>query len=440
MHRTVLPGMLTTAECRAAIAAAEAGGFEAMGSRYPDRYRNNDRAVVDDAGLAARLFARLADHLPPRWEEGGARWRLHGLNSRFRFCRYGDGQSFTRHRDGAWSRTAQERSWLTVMLYLNDGGEFTGGATRFYDGDRVVEAVAPREGQAIVFDHRSWHDGEAVHAGVKYVMRTDVMYRLEDGTAPVPPPPEGGLECERVCAGHAGYVWVVRRLADGRLASGSRDCTVRAWGNGEILRAGLGGSALSLAEVGEALWVGGRDGRIDDGRRRWQAHDGAVLALEPMPDGSVVSGGADGRVRRWAPDGEPLGEGARHDGWVWGLAIDGDRVRAAVDPVTAIAGGATGVRDGRITLDGGCWWRAHHGAVTALARLEGGACVSGGEDAAVRVWSSDGEPIGEGRHSDFVRSVAVLDGTRFATSSYDGTVAIWRASPHLTNAPRAGRS
>ena len=54
-HRSVVPGLLAGEECRAAIAAAEASGFEAMGPRYPDAYRNNDRAVVDDAGLAARL-------------------------------------------------------------------------------------------------------------------------------------------------------------------------------------------------------------------------------------------------------------------------------------------------------------------------------------------------------------------------------------------------
>ena len=106
MHREIVPGVLTRGECREAIAAAEAVGFEAMGPRYPDDYRNNDRALLDDPELAARLFARLRPHLPEQWVQDGARWRVSGLNSRFRFCRYRDGQSFTRHRDGAWSRTA----------------------------------------------------------------------------------------------------------------------------------------------------------------------------------------------------------------------------------------------------------------------------------------------------------------------------------------------
>jgi WD40 repeat protein len=428
MHRAVFPAMLTPQECRATIAAAEAGGFEAMGPRYPDAYRNNDRALLDDAGLADRLFARLHPHLPQRWEEDGARWRLTGLNSRFRFCRYRDGQSFTRHRDGAWSRTSGERSWLTVMLYLNDGGEFAGGATRFYEDEAVVDSVPPREGQAIVFDHRAWHDGEAVHEGVKYVMRTDVMYALEQPGVAAAPEARGDLVPERVCSGHAGYVWVVRRLGDGRLVSGSRDCTVRRWGDGEIVRSGLASSATALVEAGGALWVGGRHGRIDDGRRDWPAHDGAVLGLERETDGSVLSCGADGAIRRWSPAGEPMGEVARHDGWVWGLALDGERVRAAVEPVTAAAPGAAGHRDGTIVLDGGRSWAAHAGAVTALARLADGRWVSGGEDCAVKLWSAAGTLLGEGAHGDFVRSVAVLDARRFATASYDGTGVIWRAA------------
>ena len=369
----------------------------------------------------------MAPHLPERWEEDGANWRLAGLNSRFRFCRYRDGQAFTRHRDGAWSQAPDERSWLTVMLYLNDGDEFAGGGTRFYDGDAVTDVVAPREGQAIVFDHRSWHDGEPVRDGVKYVMRTDVMYRLErDGATAAPEATRGCLRRERLLTGHRGYVWVVRALADGRLVSGSRDRTVRVWGEGEIVRGGLDSSAMAIAEVDGSLWVGGRHGRIDDGRRSWAAHDGAVLALERAPDGSVVSGGADGRVRRWSSSGELAGEVAHHPGWVWDLATTGDQVRAAVDPVTAVAAGASGDRDGRITLDEGSGWQAHAGAVTALARLAGGRLVSGGEDGAVRVWDGPGEPAGEGAHRDFVRSIAVLDGSRFATGSYDETIAVWR--------------
>ncbi len=71
------------------------------------------------------------------------------------------------------------------MVYLND--DFTGGSTDF-----GWESVVPRQGMALVFPHRLRHQGSAVVNGVKYVLRTDVMYRNEADLQPSPtlnPPP-----------------------------------------------------------------------------------------------------------------------------------------------------------------------------------------------------------------------------------------------------------
>lgn len=402
--RWVVPNVLTREECRDTIDAAEATGFEAMGPRYPDGYRNNDRALLDDASLAAKLFARLRPHLAAEYEG----WQLAGLNTRFRFCRYREGQQFTRHRDGAWAPSVNERSWLTVMLYLNDAGEFTGGATRFDDG-----SVPPREGQAIIFDHREWHDGEAVTAGVKYVMRTDVMYRRSSAARVKSAPPSGLLQRDGVIAQHEGYVWVVRAMSDGSIASGARDCTVRR--DGRVVRT-TDGSVTALLDVDGALWSGGRHGRIEDGTRSWLAHDGAVLNLEREATDTVRSCGADGRVLRWSTRGEPLGEVSRHAGWVWGVG--------AVEPVTAIAKGGEGHRDGTLQL--GRTWQAHAGAVTALIHLDDDRWVSAGEDCAVRLWTVEGALLGEGFHADFVRTLARVDRDHFVSGAYDGAVVRWK--------------
>lgn len=64
-----------------------------------------------------------------------------------------------------------ECSERTFMIYLND--DFTGGQTAFYEFD--VD-VAPRLGMALVFQHRLLHEGCTVRSGVKYVLRSDVMY------------------------------------------------------------------------------------------------------------------------------------------------------------------------------------------------------------------------------------------------------------------------
>ena len=94
------------------------------------------------------------------------------MNERFRCYRYEPGQRFAPHFDGAFVRDAHERSHLTLMVYLNEG--FGGGSTAFLDWDREV---APRLGSALVFQHRLLHEGCTVTSGVKYVLRSDVMYR-----------------------------------------------------------------------------------------------------------------------------------------------------------------------------------------------------------------------------------------------------------------------
>ena len=128
--------------------------------------RNNDRVMFEDASLARSLFERLRPALPAREDMAV------GLNERFRGYRYTTGQRFRPHYDGAYVRNERERSEITVLLYLSDG--FVGGDTLFHDLDlRVV----PKAGTALLFEHRILHEGCAVLAGRKYVLRSDVMYR-----------------------------------------------------------------------------------------------------------------------------------------------------------------------------------------------------------------------------------------------------------------------
>lgn len=134
--------------------------------------RNNDRVMFDDVDLAAELFERLRPILPERVRGGEDPLTAVGLNERFRGYRYGPGHRFAPHFDGAFRRSAEECSELTVLFYLNDG--FAGGATSFCDWAVRVE---PRQGQALLFYHPVLHEGCVVESGRKYVLRSDVMYR-----------------------------------------------------------------------------------------------------------------------------------------------------------------------------------------------------------------------------------------------------------------------
>ena len=168
-----LDEVLGASECAGLIARCEPLGFApapittAAGFVMRQDIRNNDRVMFDDVALAAQLFGRIRGQLPERLFGR----RPVGVNERFRCYRYEPGQRFAPHYDGAFCRSRSERSELTFMVYLNDG--FAGGDTAFLDFD---VAVVPRAGTALLFQHLLLHEGSAVESGVKYVLRSDVMY------------------------------------------------------------------------------------------------------------------------------------------------------------------------------------------------------------------------------------------------------------------------
>lgn len=174
-------------ECAEHVRLSEDAGYEdapistGRGAVVRKDVRNNDRVMIDDPTLAAVLFARAEPFLPANF----LLWKPVGLNERFRYYRYRKGQKFDWHFDGAFTRDNGESSKLTFMIYLNDG--FLGGETVFnlkrygsiFDTDPVLR-VFPKAGTALVFRHDVLHTGAMVLDGVKFVFRTDVMFRHRD--------------------------------------------------------------------------------------------------------------------------------------------------------------------------------------------------------------------------------------------------------------------
>jgi predicted 2-oxoglutarate/Fe(II)-dependent dioxygenase YbiX len=166
-----IENFLAPSECAEFIAESEALGYEEAAIRTEDGdrlykdARNNDRIVFDKRELASSLYQRARPLLPAEIKG----WFLSGFNERFRFYRYEKQQQFVWHQDGTVRLSETEESLLTFMIYLND--EFEGGSTDF-----GWEAVRPVQGMALAFPHRLRHQGSVVTGGVKYVLRTDVMY------------------------------------------------------------------------------------------------------------------------------------------------------------------------------------------------------------------------------------------------------------------------
>jgi hypothetical protein len=164
----------TTQECEDFIAKSENIGYEPAtidtekGQKVVETVRNNNRVLYKDVHLADTVWQRLKPYAPAAIGNSKAV----GLNELFRVYKYQPGQEFKKHRDQSYIRNDIEASYFTFMIYLN--GNYEGGETTFNG-----LAVVPKQGMALLFLHDLEHEGSPVKQGIKYVLRTDIMYRLE---------------------------------------------------------------------------------------------------------------------------------------------------------------------------------------------------------------------------------------------------------------------
>jgi hypothetical protein len=458
---------LSPSECTALIADAEQRGFQRAELDYPPSYRDNDRQVRDDPGMADRLWRRLQQALPYLNDAGLPGWEPVGINERLRLCRYEPGQQFRIHRDGVHHRSPYCRSALTFMVYLTDGSEFDGGDTLFFvDGPgragNPAARIRPQRGSLILFNHDIWHAGEIVTRGSKHILRSDVLYRRIDGGATQP-------------AQHMGYIWALLKLADGCIASAGRDTAIHLWDGSGDHRGCLTGhrqSVLGLAEVRPGLLASvSRDRSL----RLWDvagqacmleiiAHEAAALCVATIPERRLVAtGGADARIHVWSDRGQRLHTCAGHDGWIWALACcEPDRLLSASEDGTVKCWGlddgrclatwhgdaplrsidATRLTDGSTQLavgDANGWIRlgilrgdtfheaqrikGHAAAIRRVRFFVDGTLATCGEDGALRHWDSPSLRLcAEDIREPFVTDVIELDHHRWLSSAYDGAL------------------
>jgi len=174
-------GLLSSAECAKLLADYDAGPWlpatinGATGRVVEAHVRNSSTAIVKDATLTETLFARLRPHLPAsmvdQWGQRPRRVVPAGLYQPLRIYRYEPGQHFGLHHDQSYQDPDGRRSLLTFMVYLNQ--DFEGGTTTFPE---QKEVIVPRTGMALLFQHMLLHSGERVASGIKYVLRSDVLF------------------------------------------------------------------------------------------------------------------------------------------------------------------------------------------------------------------------------------------------------------------------
>lgn len=169
-----VPDFITSVEAETLVQASEQHGYEPAQVRigaFTDHttqalpnIRNNEKCIMVLPEQIATIWARLQS-LPLPELEGQVPV---GLPSTLRFYKYEPGQRFKMHRDGAWQENGLW-SRLTLLVYLNSGVE--GGETDFQSFK-----IQPQVGTLVLFKHKTWHEGTEVKSGVKYVLRSDVLY------------------------------------------------------------------------------------------------------------------------------------------------------------------------------------------------------------------------------------------------------------------------
>ncbi|EME82944.1 uncharacterized protein MYCFIDRAFT_211204 [Pseudocercospora fijiensis CIRAD86] len=234
LYAVILDDVLSAEECDQFIKAAEAttkGEWErAMinvgggRQRLMTDSRNCGRIIWDSKEVVAKIWKRI-EHVPEVQEivrlqnvpevfgNGPAKrdevWTFTRPNERMRFLKYVGGEYFRPHCDGSYETPGKkERSYFTLHLYLNNAGvptpderaemdpkdrlaaekvALTGGATTFHslswNNDRDFD-VLPKTGRILLFQHRNLlHSGADVVQGVKYTMRTDLLYARESSAS-----------------------------------------------------------------------------------------------------------------------------------------------------------------------------------------------------------------------------------------------------------------
>ncbi len=218
-----------------------------------------------------------------------------------------------------------------------------------------------------------------------------------------PPGPEAArLE------GHESSVNSLCLVADGRLASGSDDRTIRLW------------DAATGAET--ALLAG---------------HDGSVKALCLLPDGRIASGSDDRTMRLW--DVSTGSETARlegHDGWVNALCLlaDGRLASGSHDNTIRLWDATTGAETARL--------EGHTGPIKALCLLTDGRLASGSADKTIRLWdgATGAETDRLEGHDWPVASLCLLADGRLASASTDNTIRLWDAATGTETARLEGHT
>ena len=183
----------TESECQAWIQLAEKNiGFEYV-SHPASRFiaqRECGRIQSTNWELSKIIFERMQmlqmmDQIHPfiGVTSSHSDYRPITCNGNLRIYKYEKGMSFGKHIDGSdrIPEVSNGNTEITVLVYLTT---LSSGATRFYPAksskkDKAGIAFTPQAGAVLFHVHGDRcleHEADPVQSGIKYVLRTDIVY------------------------------------------------------------------------------------------------------------------------------------------------------------------------------------------------------------------------------------------------------------------------
>ena len=116
------------------------------------------------------LFAAIQHTAPPHLDN----MDIVSLAEQQTACmRYSEGEYFGIHTDSPFVAQDGAITKLSLVLYLND--DYTGGETVFPD---LALEIKPEVGKILLFPPILRHMSKPISHGAKYIIRSEVLYRL----------------------------------------------------------------------------------------------------------------------------------------------------------------------------------------------------------------------------------------------------------------------
>lgn len=163
---------LSSLECQAWIHFIESDPSKLIYTQC-SRWQTHDWSMADalfQRMKQSTIISQLSDSLGSM----GGQCPI-AANGHLRVYKYERNMSFGKHVDGS-EDTPRGKTQVTVLIYLSNA---TGGATRFHFGRRQEAASEPAEGKILFHVHGDRclvHEADEVQQGIKYVLRTDLVY------------------------------------------------------------------------------------------------------------------------------------------------------------------------------------------------------------------------------------------------------------------------